>query len=310
MDTLTLSVFRDVAHKLSFAAVAKERGATPSSISRMIAALEADLQVRLLHRTTRKMVLTEAGVLFLRHATRILDAAEEARDQARGARSRPEGLVRLSASTAFGEHVLVPLLADFRRLHPGIQLDLHLSDDNLDLAAHGLDLAIRLGNRLDGDFISTRLFATRYRVCAAPEYLEEAPPLREPGDLPLHRCLFFTLPDFRTCWRFRSADGQISEVEVGGDFAMSSAGSLLAAARTGLGPALLADWLIRQDLENGALVDVFPEHEVTATAFETAAWLIYPSREYVPGRVRAVREFLRSALPCQQEVRIRAAEIE
>lgn len=229
MDTQTLSVFRDVAHRLSFAAVAKERGTTPSSISRMIAALEADLKVRLFHRTTRKMVLTEAGTRFLRHAMRILDAAEEARDQARGTRSRPEGLVRLSASTAFGEHLLVPLLADFKEQHPGIQLDLVLSDDNLDLAAHGLDLAIRLGNRLDGDFISTRLFATRYRVCAAPDYLETAPPLGEPDDLVNHRCLLFTLPEFRTCWHFKEADGGSSEEEVAGDIAMSSAGSLLSA---------------------------------------------------------------------------------
>ncbi len=302
MNSLSLSIFRDVAHKLSFAAVAKERGTSPSSVSRIIAALESDLGVRLFHRTTREMALTESGSQFLQQANRILDMMEKARDQARGNQSRPAGRVRVSASTAFGEHMIVPVLPQLQRQYPEIQLDLLLTDSNIDLAAQGLDLAVRLGNRLEGDFVCSRLFKTRYRICAAPAYLRSAPKLQSPEDLANHRCLLFMLPDFRSSWQFRSPEGQSEEVEVDGDVAMSSAGGLLAATRQGLGPALLADWLIRADIHAGTLVDVFPGHEVTATTYDTAAWLIYPSREYVPRRVRAVIEFLRSELQDQMDV--------
>lgn len=293
MDTLTLQIYRDVSEKLSFAAVAKIRGINASSVSRSIGALEAELGVRLVHRTTRKMALTESGVRFLRHAIRILDAVEEARDQARDTHSKPAGCVRLAASTAFGEHMIVPHLLEFRRQFPLIQLDLHLNDAQIDLAASGIDLAIRLGDRLEGEFVCSRLFATRYLVCASPAYLESAPPLLLPADLSQHRCLLFTLPDFRSSWRWREPGGETLEVPVAGDLAMSSATSLLAAARQGLGPALLADWLVRKDLTSGTLIDVFPDLNVTATSYDTAAWLIYPDREYVPNRVRVLIAFLR-----------------
>lgn len=300
MDTLTLQIYRDVSEKLSYAAVAKMRGMNASSISRSIGALEAELGVRLLHRTTRKMTLTESGARFLRHAVRILDAIEEARDQARDTHSKPTGCVRLAASTAFGEHMIVPHLREFRRRYPQIQLDLHLNDAQVDLVSTGIDLAIRLGDRLEGELVCSKLVETRYLVCASPTYLENAPPLLLPAHLSQHRCLLFTLPDFRSSWRWCEPGGEVRDVPVAGDLAMSSATSLLAAARQGLGPTLLADWLVRRDLASGTLVDVFPNLNVTATSYDTAAWLIYPDREYVPNRVRVLIAFLREVIGCMR----------
>ena len=297
MDFETLRLFQDVAHRLSFAAVAEMRGLDPSSVSRAIGQLERTLGTRLFHRTTRRMTLTEAGTGFLQRAGRILEEFDEAMEDMRSGEAGPVGRLRLSASVAFGERVLVPRLGAFRRLYPNLRLDLMLSDANLDLIAEGIDLSIRLGPPLRGDLIVSRLFDTRYRVCASPDYLRAAPPLETPAHLTAHRCVVFTMPHFRSDWIFRDAKGRDEAIAVEGDLTISSALSLRSAALAGAGPALLADWLIGEDLDAGRLVDLFPEHDVTATTFDTAAWLVYPSRAYLPQKVRVMIDFLRVQLP-------------
>ena len=296
MNIDALHLFVDVSQRLNFAAVAETRAMNPSSVSRAISALEDELGLRLFHRSTRRMALTEEGTRFLQRVTGILDELELARDEARGSAREPTGWLRLTASAAFGERVIVPLLPRFRETFPQIRLELLLSDSNIDLVSEGVDLAIRLGAKLEGDLIATRLTVTRYRVCASPSYISAAPDLRSPSDLAGHRCLLFTLPAFRSDWRFRARDGTIQDVPVLGDIAISSALSLRSAALGGGGPALLADWLIGDDLRRGALVDLFPDHDVTATTFDTAAWLLYPSRTYLPRKVRATIDFLRGAI--------------
>lgn len=297
MDIDALRLLDDVARRLSFAAVAEERGVSPSSVSRAVALLEQDLGVRLFQRTTRRMALTEAGSLFLDRVRGILDELDEAREQARAAQAEPTGTLRLTAPVAFGERLIVPLVPALRRAHPGLRLDLLLTDANVDIVAEGVDLAVRLGPRLSGDLVVTRLFSTRYRVCASPAYLAHGPPLDRPADLALHRCVLYTLPQFRSAWRFREAGtGVESEVQVDGDLAVSSALSLRSLVLQGAGPGLLADWLVRDDLAAGALVDVLPGHAAAATDFDTAAWMLYPSRSYVPRKCRVVVDFLRARL--------------
>lgn len=296
MDLDALRLFLDVAHRLSFAAAAEARGVNPSSVSRAIAQLEDALGARLLQRSTRRMTLTEDGARFAAKAQAVIDAFDEAQDALRATTSRPSGRLRLTASSAFGEIRLAPLIPEFQRLYPDISLELLFTDANLDLVAEGVDLALRLAPRIEGDVIASRLMHTRYRVCASPEYLAAAPALARPEDLSDHRCVLFTLPAYRTAWRFRDQEGVEREVPVAGDLAVSSALSLRTAVLQGAGPALLADWLISQDLAAGRLVDLFPDHEAAATEFDTAAWLVYPSRAYLPRKTRATIDFLRSRL--------------
>ncbi len=294
MDFETLHLFQEVAHRLSFAAVAEERGVNPSSVSRAIGQLEKQLGARLFQRTTRRMALTEAGVNFLQRASIIVEEMEAACEDLRVDSAGPTGTLRLSASVAFGEHVLLPLVDKFRHSFPNMRLDLMLSDDNVDLVAEGVDLAIRLAAGLRGDLVATRLIDTHYRVCASPEYLAAAPPLETPQDLSEHRCVLFTMPAFRSEWTFRDNYGGEEIVAIDGDLAISSALSLRSAVLAGAGPALLVDWLVDRDIAEGQLVDLFPDHAVTATTFDTAAWLIYPSRAYLPLKVRATIDFLRA----------------
>lgn len=117
-----------------------------------------------------------------------------------------------------------------------------------------------------------------------------------PDDLRQHNCLRFTLPAFRTRWLFRARDGASSEVPVDGDLIISNKLTLRDCALAGLGPALLPDWLVDKDLASGALIDCFPDHQVAATSFDTAAWLLYPSRTFLPNKVRVMIDFLRQRL--------------
>lgn len=295
MEIQSVALFVAVAHRGSFAAVARERNVDPSSVSRAVADLERELNVRLFQRTTRRMTLTEAGDLFLGRVEPLVEELGRAAEAARSASGTPSGTLRLTASVTFGQRRIVPLLGAFRSRYPSLQVEALFTDATLDLVGERIDLAVRLAPAIEGDLVAAKLADTRYRVVASPSYLA-LHPLAAPVDLVTHRCLRFTLRAYRTRWLFRDAAGAVIEVPIDGDITLSPAGSLLDAALAGLGPALLPDWLIGDDVAGGRLVDCFPHHDATATTFDTAAWLVYPSRAYLPQKVRLMADFLRSAL--------------
>ena len=295
MDVESLRISLEVARRGSFAAVARDRNLDPSSISRLVSSLEDKLGFRLFQRTTRQMTLTEAGERYLNSITNVVEELDRARDEALRMNSSPKGTLRLTTSVSFGQTWLIPLLPKFRQQFPSLKLELRLTDANLDLVSERIDLAIRLAPRIKADLERTKLRDTRYHVCATPDYLANAAPLKEPKDLQNHCSLLFDLPDFRSRWKFRSPDGDCQEINVDGDIRISNALALRDCALAGLGPALLADWLIGDDLAAGRLQDVFPNYEVTATVFKTAAWIVYPSRTFLPQKVKAMVEFLQQA---------------
>ena len=296
MNLDTLDLFVEVARKRSFAAVAKKRNVDPSSVSRAIADLEAELGLRLFQRTTRTMTLTEAGDVYLSRIEPLTEEIARAREAALQVTGQPRGLLRITASVTFGQMCIMPLLGDFRALYPHLKVECLFTDANLDLVADRIDLAVRLAPIVRGDLIVSKLMDTRYRVVASPAYLASRPPVGRPSDLSAHKVLFFNLKAFRNRWLFRDAAGHVESVPNDGDITLAPAGSLLAAAIDGLGPALLPDWLIENAIGRGELVDVLPEHRAAATTFDTAAWLVYPSRAFVPRKVRAMVDFLRVRL--------------
>ena len=244
------------------------------------------------------MALTDAGEAYLRRVTAIIDDIDAATEAVRGAATGPAGTLRMTASVAFGERVIVPVLPRLHRAYPDLALELIFTDATLDLVSENIDLAVRLGPGVTGDVVVSRLFATRYRVVASPDYLVGKPPITDPADLERHACTVFPLPAFRSAWQFRRRDdgGGTATVAIRPGVAVSSALSLRSIVLAGGGPALLADWLIDDDIEAGQLVVVLPDYDVTATEFDTAAWLVYPSRAWLPQKVRAVIDFLTAEL--------------
>lgn len=288
MDLSLLQTFADVARRGSFAAVARDEGVDPSSVSRRVAALEQALGLTLFERTTRRLSLTEAGRIYLDRTSAIMDGLAEAADVARDAISEPSGLLRVTTSVAFGERWLTPRLTAFRAAYPRVQIELILSDGRIDIAAEGIDVALRLGPAVEGAFVVSKLFDVQYRAVAAPAYLVRAGRPADPLALSNHDGVHFALPRFGGAWQFR-ADRNSPPIAVTPRpaLAISSALAVRRAALEGMGVALLADWTIAEDLAEGRLIDLFPGIEGSATDFDTAVWTLYPSRAHLPARVRA-----------------------
>ncbi|KAM3101473.1 LysR substrate-binding domain-containing protein [Phormidesmis sp. 146-12] len=294
MDISVLQLFVEVFRQGSFAAVARDRNLDPSSVSRAIAGLEAEIGIRLFQRTTRQLSPTEAGMTYFERVESLVEELHQATAIATDVSSQPKGKLRVTASVSFGLKCIVPLLTEFNRLYPDLTVDILLSDTIVDLFAERIDLAIRLGLLPDSALIAQQLMPTHYFVCASSDYLKRSEQLKNPVDLAQHNCLLFPFAGFRSRWIFKDQKGELSEVPVFGRTLISSAIALQHCAIAGMGLALLPNWLIGEDLQAGILINVFPDYEVTAADFSTAAWLVYPSRAYIPLKVRVFIDFLKN----------------
>ncbi len=275
----------------SIAAAARRLNVDASSISRVLAGVERELGMRLFQRSTRRLQVSEAGAAYLRRIAPLLDEMEAARTDASQHSTSPRGHLRITASVAFSHEMIVPLLAGFTAAYPEISVELLATDSNLNLLDEDVDLAIRLAAAPRGDLISTRLMRTRYRVVAAP-----GEPLRHPRELAGRDCLRLALPGFQERWHFRQEQTPPFSVPISGPVQIANPLALRAAALQSQSPALLPDWLVSRDLAARRLVDLLPDWDCTATEFDTGAYLLYPSRSYLPGKTRAAIDFFRSGL--------------
>ena len=299
MDIEALKTLALVAQQGSFAAAARMMNVDPSAISRIIAHTENNLGFRLFQRTTRALTITEEGDTYLRRIAPLLEELEFARDEASQTMRAPTGTLKMTSSVAFTHECIVPHLGEFHQNYPEIRLELQSTDKNIDIIASGIDLAVRLTAAPNGHFICTRLLNTHYVVCASPDYLAQHGPIVDPRELIKFNCLRFALPEFKTSWRFKAEGSKAFDVAIDGHIIISNALSLRRAAIDGLGPVLLADWLVGKDLLAGRLVELFPGHQCTGTDFDTGVWALYPDRKFLPQRVRVMIDFLREKLANQ-----------
>jgi DNA-binding transcriptional LysR family regulator len=300
MDLDNIKIFVAVMQQGSFAQAARQLEMDPSIVSRSIAALEAEFGFRLFQRSTRKLSPTESGAIYFAHVSQIISELDQARTLAADANSKPTGSMRITTSVAFAQLWLIPRLPRLKEALPELKLDIVISDANIDLIAERIDLAIRLGPRVDSGFVSTTLMPTRYKVLASPAYLKKinkSLTLKQPKDIEHHNCVLLSLSGYRAKWLYRTyKTAQVNELHVHGTLTLSTPLGVLEAVRSGMGPAMLADWMIQPLLDSGELIDVFPKHQFTATDFETAVRLMYPSRAYLPNKVRAVIDFLKTTV--------------
>lgn len=255
-----LQAFIDVARKGTFSAVAKSRNVAVSSIARQVDALEASLGIRLFHRSSRRLLLTDAGEQFLPRAVGIVSELNEARAALLDAQAEPSGLLSVTAPAAFGRRHVTPAAATFLQQHPLIELDLHFSDQWVDLASTRTDVAIRLGALPDSDLTATRLAPVRRLACASPDYLERHGQPSKPEDLLGHSCLTVSSTS-RTPTGWWSFDGvnKGRALAVQGRLRTDDTEVLLQAAVAGLGVVHLASWLVSDMVAAGRLVCLFPD---------------------------------------------------
>jgi LysR family transcriptional activator of dmlA len=293
MDSFSdLAFFKLLMKHGSLAATAQDMGITPPSVSKRLAALEARLGVRLLHRTTRRISLTPEGELYLAEGARLLDDMDELEQRVAGAKAQPQGLMRVAASLGFGRLHLAPLLSDFARLYPAVELQLSLTDRPINLVEQGFDLAIRLGDQPDAR-ITARLLARNQRVlCAAPAYLQRAGPLASPRDLLQHQCIVIRERDeIYGTWHLQKG-AQQEAVKVQGQLSSTDGHCALAWALDGHGVLLRSVWDAAPYLRSGRLQRVLPDWAQT----HADIYAVFPTRAHLSAKTRALVDFLHQRL--------------
>ncbi len=276
----------------SFSAVARERGATQSAVSRQITALEAELGVRLFQRSTRHLALTEDGQETLTHARDVLDAVAATRHAAARRSGVVAGTVRLATPVLVG-HLIATRMPLLLARHPDLSLELVMARADHDMIAEGLDLWLRLGESTHASEVTRTLGRIDRLALAAPDYLAARGHPAHPSELAAHDCLTQPQPGPHRVWRFHGAAGTVA-VTVGGRFTTDNGETTLRAALAGVGIVLTAEVVARADIAAGRLVPVLPGWEPEPVPVT----LVYLSRRNLPPRVRAVIGFIaRDILP-------------
>lgn len=272
----------------SFAGAARVLGVNTSVTSKHVSMLEAELGTQLLIRGTRSLRLTEAGAAYVRHCARIVEEVEHARQTVMEMQSAPRGRLRVSAPPGLIAGLVVPWLPEFRQRFPLIELDLEAANRFVDLAEEGFDLALRVTDAPQPQFVARKLADMRIAVVAAPSYLERRGAPREPMDLLQHDCLQFTPPGLMSASVFER-DGVRVDVPIRGHIRINHAEPLLSLAVSGLGIALLSRHLVDQDLRAGRLVRLLPDWRPVVDA---ALYAVYLPNRYGSPKLRAFVEFL------------------
>lgn len=282
-----MAVFVRAVETGSFSAAARSLNLTASAVSKQIGRLEDRLGARLLNRTTRRLSLTDAGADYYRRAVAILADIAAAERAVMRRHDAPRGLLRVSASIAFGQTQIVPLVGEFIARYPEIRLELDLSDRLIDLVRDAVDVAVRVAPLADSSHVAHRIASERRVVCAAPAYLARHGTPRTPEDLVRHNCLIYSTV-YSENWHFRGPGGDRT-VKVESNFIANGGEAVRDLAIAGLGLARLATFLVGPAIRDGRLVPVLEDF---GERHEMAIYAIYPHRRHLSPTVRAFVDFL------------------
>jgi DNA-binding transcriptional LysR family regulator len=281
--------FGMTARHSSFARAARELGLTPSSLAKSVARLEKQLGVRLFHRTTRKVTLTVDGQALFERCTRIIDDIEALQSAADDARQTVRGTLRLSMPIGYGRRVVLPVLAELLRDHPGLTLDLRLSDLRVDLVGSTFDAVIRIAPLDDSRLVARTIDTQQVLTCASPDYVRTHGRPRTPDDLTRHRCLVYRIPTSgrERAWHYL-VDGAVVEQNPVPSAWIDEGEALAAAAVTGAGVVQVPDYYVADALASGTLIELLKKYRPPP---EPVA-LVYATNRQMPARLRALADRL------------------
>ncbi len=289
-DLEAWAIFASVVEHRSFSAAADAIGLSKATVSKAITRLEAHLGQSLFHRTSRRLALTEAGKPLAEHAARILGEARLAEESANDAASAPTGRVRLAAPMSFGITNVAPLLAEFLAAHPGIEIDLHLSDARVDIVAEGFDVALRIAELPDSSLRARRLCSIQAHTVAAPAYLAAHGTPTHPAQLGEHRLIGYS--NVVGPWRFQRPGESDVSVRLQGQLTANSGEAVVPALVAGLGIARLPHFIVEAQLASGALVTLLDDWAPAPIGLH----LLTPPSPLRPARVEALIAFLGARL--------------
>lgn len=296
IDNEDLRVFATAARKASFAAAAEELGMSPAYVSKRIGILEQMLGVRLFHRTTRRVIVSEDGEKVYAHAMTILENLDSLLHEVAERRDVPRGLLRISSSFGFGRNVVAPVVARLVAVHPTLQVRFEVFDRLVDIVAEGFDLDVRVGDDIAPHLIARKLMANHRILCASPSYLRQHGTPRSLAELAGHNCLAIKERDLPFgVWSLRSNSNSTSTadetVKVTGSLSSNHGEIALQWAVAGAGIVLRSHWDAQPHLDSGELVQVLPQYTQSANV-----WAVYPQRLAGSAKVRVCVEFMEQQL--------------
>jgi DNA-binding transcriptional LysR family regulator len=283
-----IAVFVRVVERGSFTPAADGLGLSRAAVSKYVSRLEERLGARLLHRTTRRLSLTEAGAALFEASRGALERIEEAESAIAQLQSAPRGRLKVSAPMSFGILHLGPALADFAAAHPGVALDLRLDDRFVNLVEDAVDVAVRIGALTDSSMVARKLAAARSVTCASPDYLARHGEPESPEDLVSHDCLVYSYLANPDVWRYTAPDGREISVAVRGAFRANNGILLAQAAEAGHGIVASPTFYVGEAIRARKLKPILSAFRLP----EIGIYAVYPQRSHVPPKVRAFVDFL------------------
>jgi len=283
-----IAVFVRVVERGSFTLAAEDLQLSRAVVSKYLSRLEERLGARLLHRTTRRLSLTEAGAALFEASRGAIERIEEAEGAVARFQSSPRGRLRVSAPMSFGILHLGPALAEFARANPAISLDVRLDDRYVNLVEEGIDVAVRIGKLADSSLVARRLGTTRAVACASPAYLAEHGEPETPEDLASHECLLYAYLSTANVWRFTARDGREIPVASTGRLRANNGILLAEAAVLGQGILMTPSFYVGSLLREGKLRPILEDYRLP----ELGIHAVYPQTSHVPPKVRAFVDFL------------------
>ena len=284
MNIEHLKLFIRIATTHNISLAGSELRLSPAVASAHINKLEAELRVRLIHRTTRKVSLTEEGRAFLPHAEDVISSVEAARASVGAGNAFPRGTLRVTAPASFGRMHILPALTKFLTLYPDLNVDLKLSDTIVDLVEGGFDIAIRNSALKDSSLIAKKLAPDSRILCSSPVYLSKNGEPKSPEELNEHQCItLIGLDD----WAFKTPKGQVN-IKVKGALRTDNGEAVRDACCNGLGITISSKWSVHKHLQSGELVQILKDYPI---ATNTAIWAVYPSSRLLAPKVRAFIDY-------------------
>lgn len=282
-----IECFIAVAEQGSFVKAADSLSISKAAISRTVLDLESRLGVRLIHRTTRKLSLTEAGCSYLERCKQIIESLEDADQSISVDASQPTGLLKINAPHVFGMQHLAPLWPRFIKRYPELRLEVSLSDRIVDVVDEGFDLVIRIARLPNSTLIHRQLASTQVLACASPEYLAERGTPEHPLDLANHSVIGYTYAANKDDWHFEGVDGPIV-VRTKAHLLANDGETCVQAALAGVGIARQPTFLVADYIKDGRLVELLPDYPIA----NLGIYAVYPSRTFLPAKVRVAIDFL------------------
>jgi DNA-binding transcriptional LysR family regulator len=280
-----LEIFARVARTGNMSAAGREMGLSPAVVSKRVSLLEERLGARLFQRTTRQLTLTEVGEGFFKRVVDVLSLIEEAEDFVSRRNTKPRGVLKITAPTSFSRQHIAPYLSAFFLKYPEIEVDIHLSDNFVDIIRNGYDLAVRIGELKDSSLVARKLAPDNRVICASPKYLKERGIPKRLEDLEFHNCLSAGAQEG---WRLDGPNGQ-QVIKVKGNIRTNSSEFVREALLAGLGVSLRSTWDVAHELKSGDLQVILPEYRGSSAV---SVYAVYPCREFMPAKVNVFIEFL------------------